>query len=109
MAHILFLKAGANFSGRALTLVFAGYTLEWNDEAVHRSVAVDEIDPLHRNADGAIAHDQTMKVRASEQPLLLAAILDQDEFRAHEGAAVCIRIRKAHISHDPARAGSWLL
>src|SRR5262245_54009029 len=83
--------------------------LKRNDEAVHRSIAIHKVDPLHRDADGAIAHDQTMEVCACEQPLLLAAILDQDEFRAYERTAVRIRVRKAHVSHDPARAGSRLL
>ena len=56
-------------------------------DAIQRRVAIDQIDALPGDADGAVDLHQAMPCGAGEQPLLLAPVFDHQEFRAHRGGA----------------------
>src|SRR6266404_909624 len=54
-------------------------------DAIQRRVAIDQINALPGDADGAVELHQPVPRSAGEQPLRLAPIFDHQEFRADGG------------------------
>jgi len=65
---------------RAAVLALARLRSKRDDNPIQRRVAIDEVDTLPGNTHRAVDLHESMQARAAEQALIVAAVLQHDEF-----------------------------